>query len=459
MVSDNKTLYRAYMIMAIVFGLAYMLVFSPWIVNDADSHIGQSITLANQIMGLPDNYARECESDGVVNLFPFINDNGVVGIYTHQERIHYDNTIKYFELFSKSNVSSELPYSVDYMSFYGLINYVPFVLGIVIGRVVGLGFIPMLYLSRLLAFCLYTYLSYRAILRTPIGKYVFALFALIPTNLLAITSFTYDSVVLVVSLNFIASFFYYENKPNDKSGLIELFIWTFLLGGVKGGSHAFLALILLTLIRKNKKESTKAIALLTTCIISLVIFDFIIPAGQSFFQLKGATTSNLDSSFVFEHPIKYFLLCFNTYKELGLVFYLQMFGTNPTNCDFISEMILPAILFSLIIPICALADNKNSNKLIDRSHILLALIINAIALLFIPAMLLRETGVNDEIISGIQGRYYIPLLPILYLCIARLLGNKISDKATARIRSASIVLFGIINCAVIYLCLNIFYKR
>lgn len=449
------------MIMAIIFGLAYMLVFSSWIVNDADSHIGQSIVLSNQIMGLPKDYARECESEGINNLFPFIFDGDTYGIYTHQERIHYDNTREYFELFTEKNDASKLPYSVDYMSFYGLINYIPLVLGILLARAIHLGFIPMLYLSRIFALSAYTYLSFRAIKRTPVGKYVFALFALLPTYIMAISSFTYDGVVLVASINFLASILYFDKNRSDKAGFIEMLIWAFLIGGIKGGASVMFILLAFIFIDKaDVKKSFIAVgSLLLACALGLIVFDLLIPMGDKLFQFEGISSDRLSTSYMWEHPVRYMSLWASTLNEYGLVHYLQMFGTNPTNCDFLPQMILPAVLLSLVLPVCALGTKDEISSAFKKRHIIMGLVVIAVALIFTPAMLLRETKVDDEFISGIQGRYYLNLLPLAYLCLASLVKIKLSERTISRIKTASLIVFGILNSTIIYLLLNIYLER
>jgi len=448
------------MLMAIVFGLAYMLVFSPWITNDANTHIPYCISLANKIMGYDENYATKSEAVGMEELIRQKSggEDGYL-IFPQQERGDYERTKEYFEWFSSDEGASTIPYDVSFMSFYGAINYVPLLLAIIISRAANLGFIPMLYLSRLMALAAYTYLSYRAIRRTPLAKYAFALFALLPMNLISLGAFTYDNALVVVALNFIASFFLFEQDRTSTKNLIELFIWSFLLGGVKGGSLLLFALLLFTLIRsrEDKTDIIKAVALFATCVLSTLLFDVILNQG-GFFQFGDSSSERLTTSFMWEHPLKYLMLWISTMKENGLVYYMQMFGTNPTNNEFLTVMVLPSFLLSLILPVCAVADRTNMN-LIKKQHIVMILIINAIFMYIVPSSVLRETYPTDPYIVGVQRRYFLPALPMMYICFARIVKVELSPKVTSRIKSASIILFGIINSTIIYLLLNTYLMR
>ena len=46
------------------------------------------------------------------------------------------------------------------------------------------------------------------------------------------------------------------------------------------------------------------------------------------------------------------------------------------------------------------------------------LIVVGTALLIIGAMYISWTGVGAEVVEGVQGRYFIPLLPLLLLCVS-----------------------------------------
>ena len=139
------------------------------------------------------------------------------------------------------------------MKTYFPTNYLPQIIGVTIGKILGLGTVPMLYLARILTIIAYIAGCLHAVRTAPVGKVIFASTALLPSALMAGCSITYDAMVLISTLCFTASILRARHEPENRAALIESAVWAAVIGSVKGGGY----LILLALYRRFFKIGQK----------------------------------------------------------------------------------------------------------------------------------------------------------------------------------------------------------
>lgn len=79
--------------------------------------------------------------------------------------------------------------------------------------------------------------------------------------------------------------------------------------------------------------------------------------------------------------------------------------------------ILPIILFFAYI-FLTLTDEKMKNIFNTYQKVIVFLIILAITFLIFTSLYIQWTSLGDSIISGVQGRYFLPILPLVSVLIA-----------------------------------------
>lgn len=429
-----------YLILATVFSIAFMVIFSPWNSVDGPTHFMAGYRYSNILMGLPEWSVRGTDQDVV------------------SESIHHGSfswVTENFELFSNDNTLADDASSYKYMDYYNAFNYLPFIAAILIGRLLHLGIFPIGYLGRIFSAALYIFLFYRAIKTTPAGKHIFTFLALFPMTIHLITSYTYDSAVLAVTFNFFACFFRIRSQKTIKwdKYLFELLIWCVALGLVKGGAYAGLLLLLVAFL--DKKNSCRAnltvIFLIVAGLIALLCSNLLFNPSEEYFQFQSAEVNNHEFSFFFKHPGKYFILWINTIKAYCFPWLFEAIGSNVGFWQTFVASSLPFILLMLIPTFAAgYFGSADEDSILDKKLLIITIIVSLVFLYITPATVLRNNAVTNTEIDYCTGRYFLPRYPLVFLVIVSLFSKPKNEKIKKWIIPASYAVYAVLMCCVAF---------
>ncbi len=351
----------------------------------------------------------------------------------------------------------------DKMKFYSFLSYLPHVIGLVIARAIGFGPLVSAYVSRLFMMAFYIFFCYRAINRIPKAKFLLAMLSLTPLTLSMSSAFSYDGMVYISSMNFLAGVFAASEELKEGKKIrhfVECSLWAFVLGGVKGGGYIILIILAFIIIRKGERRSYFRTAVIVgSSLLSVLIFDVVIPAVTkvSLFQLGGIEEGFLSSSFAVTKPLEYFFMAVNGYLKNADMIFMSLFG-GALSWD---ELVIPSILvtaLAVVFGMFIMADG--SADILDRRGAGLSALTVIISLVVTPAMLLSWTGIGSRYIVGVQGRYFLPVLPLMYLLICRLLKNvRIDAGKDVRIKKCSVVCITVLNCLFVCFLLGTYLTR
>ena len=312
------------------------------------------------------------------------------------------------------------------ISTVGAFNYIFMALGIKMGKLLHLPFTAVFTLGRLFNMWSYITLIYFAIKKLPIGKYIMAVLALMPTPMFQAAVYSCDPVItgfMYLGLAYlIAELIEKENKITIKNGII-------LLGSLGFGMVAkavyvpIMALGFLIPAEKFKNRKQKMVFRITNvvCILGLLA-TFVVPmlfAAESIGDPRGGDVSVMGQvSLILSQPLGYLKVWFD---NMSNVFWDYSFGEGSlgTLGHLTASTCVPMIGLLLIFTI--MTDN------IERSE--QDLILKQKWSMFIAAMLsvafvwgslyLAFNEVGSTFMGGVQGRYFIPLLFVFYMLIRR----------------------------------------
>ncbi|NTW21632.1 MAG: DUF2142 domain-containing protein [Nostocales cyanobacterium W4_Combined_metabat2_030] len=193
-----------------------------------------------------------------------------------------------------------------------------------------------------------------------------------------------------------------------------------LLSLSKLGSY-FSLLLLFLLIPRSKFSSNKkywgtfaTILILNVAVVALwysLVKHLNVPLNLK----TGNVSTSEQLAYILNHPWQYLLITGKTFIVYGRE-YLEQFIGRLGWID--TRLPLPHLItYALLLVAVALGTNQPEIRLSwrQKSLVLLILIINS---LFIATMLyLSWMPVGSQIIEGIQGRYFIPLGPLLFLLL------------------------------------------
>jgi uncharacterized membrane protein len=316
---------------------------------------------------------------------------------------------------------------------------------------------------------LYSILTYRAIKKTPVGQGAIALSCLLPISLMQLTAYGYDSAVLTITINYFVSIFILDNKNkfSNKRDIIEGLFWSFLLGAVKGGGYVILFPIVFMLVigAVNLKHTMYIAASILLSAFSLLINDYLLQDHSSkFFQLGGENANFYSAAFAWHNPIVYLQMLIRTFlkdiDDLSLSMLGRALGWN--------ENVTPIILLvGLLLAIIVYSIYEYKAIIFTKGKKLSLFISILMVLLFTPIMLLSNTPKESPTIIGLQGRYFLPVLPLIILIISEINSKMIKLDIEKKkffqhqlaMQSYCLMAFSILSSIVVCFLLKVYLTR
>ena len=408
---------------ALIFGIILITLIPPFQSPDEDSHFKRAYVI----------------SQG--DLYPS-SQNGIVGYFVPNDMSAYISEKQTFignrdrkYTYSEEILDDRLPKDYSDRSFQNFstaettpIAYLAPASGIVFAkiseRLTGIEKISvtyMLHFARFFSLILYVVIVGLAIKITPILKKTFCLIGLIPMSLYLAVAISYDSVLIAISMLATALIFKLKFDENIKKvswwHIIALGIMGYILLKVKT-VYITLLIPLIFIPRekygKNKKEIIKVIAMILGIVVGLFIINKI-PS----LTLQRAAADNSASSqqlqLIIHHPISYLKMALKIMWENRNFYYSGMFGMFGLIDTYLPTvyMFMYMIAFVCII----IADLSLCEKKFNWKYKTIA-ILGCIASVFgvFTAMYVywtsMEKGVGADTITGVQGIYFLPIIPL-----------------------------------------------
>lgn len=451
-----------FLITAIPLSAIFLILFPHNCFVDNKTHFIAVYRLSNLIMGKGEWLARSDDLKFMNEYWPDVAAPGTKG---------YQSLITASSWFIKDDTLVDIIRHEDKMKFYSIVCYLPEVLGFTLARLLRLGTVPSLYISRLFLNVFYIVAGYHAIRIMPSGKFAIAFTALLPESLHIAGAFSYDGMAVSCSLCFAASCFALsalgkqgnvkESKIFSKE-LIRCMIWAFILASVKGGGYFFLLIPLAFMAASRKKGRSFIGPVLITAsgLLSILIFDVIATYGVELFQL-GGEQGNLTTAFAFQNPLSFLVMAAYEYVyELEGIF-MGLTGGMLSWGDFVIPDVIIAAL--IVIMFAFLVFEKDDTRFkVNEKRLMIASIV--LALVITPAMMLSSTPTDSRNIFGVQGRYFTPFVPLIMILatkfkIHRKVLKAADDRTRLIIRKRLLKTVSIFFAAIVYLMLNTYLKR
>ena len=400
----------SFVVLAFFIGSMYIFALPPFSVPDEGSHIATVYAKSSKLLG-----KEATNSDGRVIADP---DMGI--FYISEEYPTKSTYAQYFKgAFGKTEdivnetISLRSPLSAK------TIGYVPQVLGVSFARILGLNGEQILLLGRLLALLWYCVIMGIVINIVPVKKMVFFVVGLMPMTIQQVASFSYDSVLLGFCF-LLTAYLLYLIFQKDKVTWKDALIVTVLSIGIGSIKYIYLPILgLLFFVPKEKFGSKHKKNKAIRCEALLLIGGFGI--SKMTMLVQAAEVGKLRADGLYQYTIKY------VFENLGgtiivvvrtvfdrISFYIESMIASPLGWV---EIELPGVIlfgFIILLLLCGLSDRGKYRFSENEKRVcyLLVLVMNGLVL---AAMLVSYTYIGSDIILGVQGRYFVPALPLV-LC-------------------------------------------
>lgn len=398
---------------AVIFGLLYMLVIPPYAVPDEQAHFVTAYNDSSEILG------EETLKDG--NL-----------VVLQEKEIlcdpsgHYPTKERYVEsvngIFGKTYEHSGESVLGGKVLDMPKISYAPQTLGITIARLLNFNGIQLFYMGRIFALLTYVVIVYWAIKIMPFAKMVLFVTALLPMSMQQAMSYSYDMLVNAISFFMIAYFFHliYKKDKVEKKDILVLCICTAILAPIK---VVYIVIIGMGILIPYQKFGTKIKKWSYAFVLGMAgVIPTVITRIVSMADMIGGSQKNSD------------LLGYEVY---GGVYFLQHLGELPRifietiqemTSYYVDTMIgkqlgwleieIPPIIIEgfLILLLISVARKRGEKEIIQiGSKVWMGTLAFLCCIFTGFVLLISWTEVGQQVIAGVQGRYFLPIAPMVLL--------------------------------------------
>lgn len=272
---------RFFVILMLMWGIIYSATLPPVMAPDEDVHYAAAYKLSNAMMGSPlsdtDGRAYIRETDDYV-----------------YDRNSYSGYIQ--EIYEK--IDDKAPEENNYITYSGaervlnidspVYNFLPQAIGITIARILHLNSFWLVYMGRLMNLLVYTLIMYYAIKITPFGKLFLVNVSQIPIVVENVSSYSYDVLVLSTCALFVAYILriIYDKEKAEKKDIAIIILLSAVIATLKFLYTPIVVLALWIPVDKlggNKKRSF----LLKVGILFIAAISFVLVYRVGFLNMRS----------------------------------------------------------------------------------------------------------------------------------------------------------------------------
>ena len=393
--------------------LLYMFIMPAHSAPDETAHYGQSYALSNRLM-----FKEATDEQGFIYMRK--EDTKIVLNERIGRNDYHQQVMNFFSLSSDNEMVVSEHTGVDTFVF----AHLPQAVGITIGRLLNLGQLSTVFLGRLCNLLFYLLLLYFALKWMPFAKHVFIIIGMLPIMLEVVSSYSYDASVLGLSFFFTAYVLhlaYIKEKVTWKDAVILIAVISYL-APIKV-IYALLAFLCFLIPKKKFGKTRNYIACICGMVICVSLFillaqvdRFSAYVNETNTQLGYVEGEGYTLSYLITHPKEVVMLVLNTIHIHGGIELLQLLGQQLGWLEIQLNMLIPFSFAGLLM----LSTIKKEGEPIyfrTSDKIISIAIIISVAFLALFTMMLAWTPDTSLFVQGVQGRYYIPVLPLLLLLL------------------------------------------
>ena len=299
------------------------------------------------------------------------------------------------------------------------IDYIPQIIGVIIGRILNLPVTITLYLARFCGFAFCIIILYFCLKYIPILKKPLFFLSCLPLSMQTFVSISYDGVIFCSAIALFTFILYSIHQVKFKLNIqhyLLLIVLSILLVAVK---PVYFPLCLLLFFIPNRCFKNKKQKILTTLSILILTMGFFLlwSALSVAAQPGNGADSGGQISYILAHPIHYIVILIRNILDMPFL-YLQRLGA----LEWLDASTNHFYIISTLIMFIVLCINEylipTKNK-ISKNFRIATLItsLSSIVLVF-TALYIQWTPVGAFEIEGVQTRYLLPIaitFPLLFI--------------------------------------------
>lgn len=437
LVVRKSAIHNVYLVTVLMLGFVYMLLLPEFATPDEGTHIQKAIQLSNSVLGYDnssDNFERrECEAEHFeVNLSKMNRESYE---YYYSNLLHGDNS---GEL---TGIEYEPITTPKYQYFLAAA-------GITAGRLLDLNGLQTFMIGMLLNFAFYVVVTYFALKIMPFGRVTAAIVCLLPISLQQATSYSYDCMLIAVSVMFMAAFLKVVHDKKCGKRYYIIFAISILMF-LPAKQLAYISILLLAgyavFVKVKDRLSRKTWIIISGCAAGAIV----LAVGAFAFMRMGSTGDGQAAvpyiewaaqpgyslGALLSQPLDTIDIFWKTLFTQGDFYFLSTFGAKLGWLN-INVSIIAVCIYLVTAVVSVMPDNGNNIVRMKGSLRIVLLLVFLLTLgCVMGGMLLGWSPVSGDYIQGVQGRY---ILPVLLMGIFALRSNDI--RITKRLKRLCLML-------------------
>lgn len=404
--------HQIFVIAGTCMALCYAFLLPPGTVPDEIGHIETTYYYSNKLLGI--------EEPDAESIYVRKTDQEAIG------KLQTTPTLKEYNYFilnitHRSDDTKLVKIDATKGSDNWLL-YAPAILGVTAGRLIGLNGITTLYAGRFFMMFVYLFYAFFAIKRVPVGKAAMFIIVLSPMFIQQSCSYSYDAMPIELTTLFVAELFsvLYEDRKMRKRDIIILSALAFVIASCKAGTY-IPECLLLFLIPKEKYESEKQCRRMRIGFLVVMILGFLINSIPYLMMVLGVTEATTElqqysnslncytvSDVLFNpgNTVRVLITTFLQYID----FYFEGSFAGPLGWLNIGINPMWGYLMAGLMLLGVTAVKDEPEYITKKQRVWIALALLATVAMVTAAMFVSWTGKGSTTISGIQGRYFTPIL-------------------------------------------------
>lgn len=411
-----------FLITALVWGVLFLLVNPPFQAPDEPEHMFK-------MWGYTENSYRFKIKDGWAGQILPANFDVLYQVYDNyrmsSDTIPFKNTI----------TAAALPldkYNTTFVRFtpssYTPVSYFPSFIVLWVLKIFNASPIFMMYILRFCSLLVYLALIYCAIKITPVKKYLFLIFSIMPLCVYQAASISTDGItfgVLMILLAYTLKLAYDDGI--EKISLKQKIIWSVLCVVTGILKFAYLPLILIYFLIPQEKFNCKK-DYIKTFLTAFLISITVVCAFLAFTMSTSAITKYAYENHLLSprevlkntlsHPVDYIFAILKTVKHL-----FWFMSKNMISSIGITLAMIPpqtAYLYWVLLFAATFYKTDNEKNITFSIKQILLVLTGVLISFFIMITAVHLIYQTKDYIFGIQGRYLTPFIPFVLILLSGL---------------------------------------
>ena len=405
--NKNTKKEKVYLMFCIFYGILMLFIIPPFQIPDEHTHFYNTYKFSKGIYTNPAELPSSIVDFVDKTRFFEISKN-----YNNKFNLSDLKTISEFNI-SKYEKLKEIKIGTT-VAMYNPIVYLPQMIGILIALFCKLSVLHIFYIGRFFNFLICSLITYFGIKKSPKEiKNVFLIVGLLPLVIQETVSFSVDGLINAFSFLFVAYIFRLylkeEEMFNLKYGVI-FFLGIFITSIAKIPYFLSILLLMGLPLKKFKTKKQYIFIIFITIVFTLWVYKFWSILGPE----NPARNMDFQINYIKLNMLKYIETLYLTTRDFLSNYILDSIGLLGI-FYMLPNILIYGYLIFIIFQVFSLEKIVKNFKF--KSFILLYLIGTYIILL--TELYVAWTALGSKYVDGIQGRYFIPLIPVIIIFFSK----------------------------------------